>query len=136
MMQRASAGFRRPRTKILVGLVSLALVVAACGGDDDSAKATAPSSSPSSGTPTDTSNGTGVTAGSIKVGISMVDFDAIKQFVDFNHGNQRKAYEAFIADINKNGGINGRKLVPVYESFSPIGSAGASGVCTLSLIHI
>ena len=39
-------------------------------------------------------------------------------------------YGAFIADLNAKGGINGRKIVPVYDTYCPLGSAGPLAVCT------
>jgi len=71
-----------------------------------------------------------VTATEIKVGISLVDFDCIKQFVDSIRVNQDKNYQAYIDDINKHGGILGRKIVPVFHTFCPIGNAQALALCT------
>ena len=44
--------------------------------------------------------------------------------------NQQQVYQAYIADINAKGGIAGRKIVPVYDSYCPLGSAGPLAVCT------
>src|SRR4029079_2681175 len=58
--------------------------------------------------------GTGVTADTIKLGISLIDFQCIpKSFVDSVSVNQPQAYDAYINNINEHGGINGRKIVPV-----------------------
>src|SRR5829696_5407657 len=62
----------------------------------------------------------GVTKDEIKVGIPLVDFDAIKDFVDYEFGDTEAISRVFVDDINKNGGINGRKLVPVYKKYPPI----------------
>jgi ABC-type branched-subunit amino acid transport system substrate-binding protein len=72
----------------------------------------------------------GVTPTEIKIGVALVDFNAIKNFTDSIRENQDQVYNAFIDDLNAKGGVAGRKLVPVYESFSPIGSAGAVALCT------
>lgn len=72
----------------------------------------------------------GVTPKEIKVGIALVDFDCIKDFTDSIRTGQEKTYQAFIDDINAKGGINGRTIDPVYDSYCPIGSAGPLSVCT------
>ncbi len=62
----------------------------------------------------------GVTKDEIKIAIPLVDFDAIKDFVDYTFGDTEAISKVFVDDINKNGGINGRKLVPVYKKYPPI----------------
>ena len=44
--------------------------------------------------------------------------------------NQQQVYQAFIDDINAKGGIDGRKIVPIYDTYCPLGSAGLLAVCT------
>jgi ABC-type branched-subunit amino acid transport system substrate-binding protein len=74
----------------------------------------------------------GVTKDSIKVGIPLVDFDAIKDFVDYTFGDTEAVSKVFVDYINKNGGINGRKLVPVYKKYPPIpgGKPDPLSLCT------
>ncbi len=104
------------------------IVLAACGSS--SKKGTpAVTAAPGAFHPS-TTLGAGVTATTIKVGISLVDFSCIKQFVTALRENQDKIYGDFIKDVNDNGGIAGRKIVPVYHSFCPIGSAAAVSLCT------
>ena len=62
----------------------------------------------------------GVTADSIKLGISLIDFKCIQQFIDFTRPNQQAIYQAFIDDVNKKGGINGRKIVPDFNTECPL----------------
>ncbi len=100
--------------------VAIALATAACGS---SSKSVAP---PPSGSTTTTTHvvskaqGTGVTATSIKIGISLVDFKCIQQFIDFTRPNQQAVYQAFIDDVNKKGGINGRKIVADFNTECPL----------------
>jgi hypothetical protein len=75
-------------------------------------------------------SGQGVTTDSIKVGISYPDLDAVKQFINLTHGDYKVAYTAVINDINTKGGINGRKLEPVFAPVNPIGTAPADAACT------
>ncbi len=74
----------------------------------------------------------GVTKDSIKVGIALVDYNAIKDFVDFNHGEQKQIAQTYVDFINNNGGINGRKIVPVFKEYPPIpgGKPDPLSLCT------
>ena len=60
-------------------------------------------------------SGQGVTPTSIKLGITYLDAAAIKNVVNIDPGNFKVAYTALIDQINAKGGINGRKIVPVFE---------------------
>ena len=63
----------------------------------------------------------GVTVDSIKVVVSLVDFECIKDFVDDVRLDQDKIYGgALFKDINDSGGINGRKIEPVFKTYCPI----------------
>ena len=61
-----------------------------------------------------------MTADSIKLGIAVVGYDAIKDFVDFTRGDQQKTAQVFVDYINENGGVDGRKIDPVYRKYPPI----------------
>ena len=62
---------------------------------------------------------------------SLIDFKCIPSaFVDSIYVNQQQAYQAFIDDINENGGINGRKIVPVFKYICPLQPAAAVAACT------
>ncbi|HLI72300.1 MAG TPA: ABC transporter substrate-binding protein [Acidimicrobiales bacterium] len=93
------------------------------------------SSSPKTSTTTSggaqsTTLGRGVTASTIKVGVSLVDFNCISQFVNQIRVNQDQVYQAFFNYVNSHGGVAGRKLVPDFQSFCPIGNAQALALCT------
>ena len=54
-----------------------------------------------------------MTATTIRVGIPYVDVAAVKAVgVDINWGSVPDAFNAVIKNINAQGGINGRKIVP------------------------
>jgi hypothetical protein len=72
----------------------------------------------------------GVTPTSIKVGITYLDTSAIKNIVNIDPGNFQVAYTALIHQINAKGGINGRKIVPIFQPIDPIGTAPAATACT------
>jgi hypothetical protein len=75
-------------------------------------------------------SGPGVTSGAIKIGITYPDLAAIRNIVNVNPGNYVVAYNTVIDQINAQGGIDGRKIVPVYASVDPLGTAGAATACT------
>ena len=78
----------------------------------------------------DDQSGQGVTPTSIKLGITYLDAAAIQNIVNIDPGNYQVAYTALIDQINAKGGINGRKIVPVFEPIDPIGTAPAATACT------
>jgi ABC-type branched-subunit amino acid transport system substrate-binding protein len=98
-------------------LAALVTVVGLVTGLSAAASASAP-------TATD-----GVTKDEIKVGITYPDLDAIRSVTNTNHGDYEKAYRAVIDDLNKKGGINGRKVVPVFAKIDPLGTAPAQEAC-------
>jgi ABC-type branched-subunit amino acid transport system substrate-binding protein len=111
-------------------LVVLAIVVvlAACGSSSKKGTPPAGTKAPSAQS---TALGTGVTANAIKLGISLTDFECIKGAIDFIRVNQEQNYQAYIDDINERGGINGRKIVPVFHRFCPIPDAARLvSICT------
>ena len=71
-----------------------------------------------------------MTNSTIKLGLVQVDYSCIKDFVDFNRGEQEQTYKAFVDDLNQHGGILGRKVEPVYRDFCPVGNAEALSTCT------
>ncbi len=75
-------------------------------------------------------SGSGVTAKTIKVGITYPDVAAIKSLINVDPGNYPDAYNALIDQINAHGGVGGRKIVPVYAPVDPLGTAGAATACT------
>ena len=73
----------------------------------------------------------GVTEKTITVGVSMLDFELLKELnLSQGWGDQQGVWEALIANLNANGGINGRTVEAVYEFYSPIDPIDAERVCT------
>jgi ABC-type branched-subunit amino acid transport system substrate-binding protein len=99
---------------MLAPIVVLGLLVTGAGTASASAPATA----------------TGVTNNQIDLGVTYVDLEAIKDVVNgLNHGDYEKSFRAVIDDLNKKGGINGRKVVPTFAPINPIGTAPAQEAC-------
>ena len=77
-------------------------------------------------------NAQGVTANEIKLGIVYPNLAAVRQLtgVNVDQGSFTDAFNAVVAKINAEGGINRRKIVPVYAAVTPIGTAPAAQACT------
>ncbi len=122
--RRGSAGIR---TFAACAAITLVLTTAC------TATKKAVSTTPNSATttlPRSTALGKGVTPTSIKLGITLIDWNCIKAFTTQIRLGQQDVYNAFIKDINDKGGIAGRKIVPYYKMFCPIGSAQLLAICT------
>ncbi len=75
----------------------------------------------------------GVTADTITVGVSMLDFELLKEMglSQAGWGDQQGVFQALIDDVNARGGVNGRMIVPVYDFYSPISGDDATRSCTV-----
>jgi hypothetical protein len=119
------SGARRRVIHAVVAVTALATLMTACAGSGKK------SSSPTTtGGGQSTALGVGVTPTELKLGVALIDFNCVKDFVDSIRVDQDKVYQAFIDDINAKGGIAGRKIVSVYNTYCPIGNAGALSACT------
>jgi hypothetical protein len=112
-----------------LALVAAALLLAgACtSGDDDSDDAADTTTAAEEEVPTGPAPG--VTDTAVKVGVTYLDFSAIREVVDVDLGDFEAAYRPLFDDINANGGINGRMIEPVFAPVSPIGPAPAEEAC-------
>jgi ABC-type branched-subunit amino acid transport system substrate-binding protein len=75
-------------------------------------------------------SGPGVTPSAIQIGITYPDLTALKSVINVDPGNYQVAYDTLIKQINAHGGLNGRKIVPVYAPVNPLGTAPAATACT------
>jgi ABC-type branched-subunit amino acid transport system substrate-binding protein len=115
-----------------VVLIAAVLALAACGSGTSNGKSVPTTTRGTNAKPADVPGvGTGVTDDTIKLGVSLIDFDCIPTaFVDSIYVDQPQAYDVYIDNINENGGINGRKIDPVYKFICPLQPAGAVSACT------
>ena len=122
----------RVRGVALGGLVVLTLVAAACGSGSTKASSSSTTTAGSGAKPADVPGvGTGVTDSQLKLGVTLIDYSCIPSSVLSSiYVNQPQAYNAYIDDINAKGGINGRKIVPVYKFICPLQPAAAVAACT------
>lgn len=151
---------RRSWLIALVLLATMGMIAAACGSDDDGESAetdateeataeateepteTATEEVPEEATDEPTEEPTeeivltdsfrGVTAETITVGLTAIDFETLNSTFNLEIPNQSFApqYEALIADLNERGGILGREVVLVDREFVPTQNAAAEEVCT------
>jgi hypothetical protein len=110
----------------VVALFAGAMVFASCSSVTNKSE---PTSAVLTGT-TSTELGTGVTAHTVKVGIALVNFKCIEQFVTAIRQNQNEYYNDYINYINAHGGVAGRRIVPDYQSYCPITNTQALSLCT------
>ena len=108
----------------ILALLIGATLLASCSSGGKSGTTT------TSGSGQSTTLGVGVTAKTIKVGISLVNFTCIEQFVNQIRVNQNQVYNDFIKYVNTHGGVAGRTIVPDYQYFCPIQNAQALALCT------
>jgi ABC-type branched-subunit amino acid transport system substrate-binding protein len=116
---------------LIAGCV-IAIAVSGCGSGVKGTAAGSQATTNSPTVPIVKTLGSGVTASTIRLGVVLVDFREITQFTDLirTDADQKQIYQAFINDINAKGGIAGRKIVPFFRFYSPLGSAQILGLCT------
>lgn len=133
----------RARRRSLVGLVALsalALVGPGCADDDPSEEASTTTTSGGGGSAETattagggelTATARGVTADTITIGYSYLDFDALVEqgLAAAGFGDQELAFQTVVDAINAEGGINGRQLEVVYSPYSPLGTEEAEAAC-------
>ncbi len=123
----------RRRGRILLAvLAALSLAAGACGGDDGADGDGEATGTTAGGGGELTDSFRGVTAEAIKIGIVLVDYDAIAFAVDFNRGDQEAIARVFVDAINAQGGVGGRRIDPVFVEYPPIPGQEPSplAVCT------
>jgi hypothetical protein len=101
---------------------------AADGGTPDPAAAPAPAAAPPAGpdgTPagdggTRTASDTGITPETVKVGFFTASFSQLARLgYGLDLGDEEGAYRAYIERINRDGGVHGRRIEPVFIPFDP-----------------
>ena len=111
----------------------MALAVSACGSSSKGGTGGGGASSTPTETPTArTASDVGVTAGTIKIGFLLTDLTQSKKLlgdIGADKADQQASYQAFVDEVNAGGGINGRKVVPVFTSFDPVKDDAATA-CT------
>ncbi|MEM7143102.1 MAG: hypothetical protein AAF548_18920, partial [Actinomycetota bacterium] len=126
--------------RIAAALVALAVGAAACG-DDGGGEATVPVVSSTTSEPTSTTSSEvdapeaaelrasfrGVSETEIQLGIGIIDASAF----GFDNGDQRAQWQVAIDRANEAGGVLGRRLVPHFQSYLPVGSVEPEAACAV-----
>src|SRR4051812_16691117 len=104
------------RTTFTIGVVTLLLAALTFGATSRQSSSSQP----------------GVTKDEIKVGIPLVDFEAIKDFVAYDSGAPEAIRRVFVNKKKKTGGRGGRKLGRVKKKSPPIpgGKPDPLSLCT------
>ncbi len=108
-------GGRKRRVQVVVALASVASLAAPL------AIGTTASAAPDAG----------VTSTTINVGVPYVDLSSLKvDGINIDQGSYPDAFNALVAQINAQGGINGRKIKLFLDPVNPTGTAANATVCT------
>ena len=119
----------RSRKLACVGIAS-ALLLVGCTSGGSSGKATGKTTPPTTAAPSATGPAPGVSADSVKIGLTYVDTASlVKSGLHYDLGDWKGAWQALIAQINAAGGINGRKIVPTIVSIDPTDPKYAQAAC-------
>jgi hypothetical protein len=78
-----------------------------------------------------TATARGVSADTITVGYSYLDFDELvsKGFSSAGWGDQELELQSIVDAVNADGGINGRTIEVIYKPYSALGTESAEAVC-------
>ncbi len=73
----------------------------------------------------------GVTAETIQVGLTSIDFESLNRDfgLDLTYANFGPFFEAMVADLNERGGILGRNVELTARNFIPVGPVTADAAC-------
>lgn len=115
---------RRHPLRLLVALLTIGALAAACGGGDregGSAETTVPGTEPAVARE---SSDVGITEDAVTIGVISGDIEKLVQ-IGFasDIGDVRSMYETYLVNANAGGGINGRRIDWVFEEFDLVGGA-------------
>ncbi len=141
MIRSRDLGVGRSRSMgirtIVVGAVVIGTAGCAASPSSTSSSTTAASRGKAAAEPSPVSSAStsarGVTAQSINVVFPVVSLNSLagqEGFAeDAEFGEQKKAIELFVKQINDSGGINGRKINPIITTFDPTSETAMRALC-------
>src|SRR5262245_8650070 len=114
--------FRIARPAAVAAVLALAICACTSGSETSTGKTTT--------TAARTGPAPGVTADTIKVGVTYVDTKSlVAAGLHYDLGDHKAVYQALFDDINAHGGIDGRKIEAVYAPINPTSTAPAEEKC-------
>src|SRR5579871_3243807 len=122
---------RKPLLLALAAATSLALLAGCTSGKSASTSTGSSTTGGTAATSAEASRAPGVTNDAIKVGVTYVDVASLHASgLNLDLGDYKGSYTALVDQINKAGGINGRKLDVTYVPINPTTTAPAQAACT------
>ncbi len=118
--------------KYLVAVIAVAVLVTGCtsGNSNTNTSGSTPANSNTTLNSKEAAQAPGVTANTIKVGVTYVDQSSLKASgLTLNLGDYKNSYQALVDQINAQGGIDGRKIELTFAPINPIGTAPADAAC-------
>ncbi|ABW12653.1 hypothetical protein Franean1_3247 [Parafrankia sp. EAN1pec] len=120
---------RRVRRGAGLLAAAIAVTLAGCSVESkDGPETTAPTSNAYPAPPAPAIS-PGVTDNTIKIGFVYPDLAGVKQYIHVDHGDYAATFTALADKINAAGGINGRKIIPVFGGVNVLSAAGATETC-------
>jgi hypothetical protein len=115
--------------RLAVAMAALTLLASACKSTSDSTTAASTTTAAAPAKTVDPRD-PGVTADSIKIGVTYVDLSSLKDVLKIDNGDLKRAYTVLIDAINAKGGIDGRKLDATIIGINPTQPAAYAAACT------
>jgi hypothetical protein len=111
-------------------LAALVLMAAACSSSSKSSGSSGTTGA-SGASGANTASAKGVTADTIKLGLSYPDLAALAKtgLIKVDNGDYQKIGQVLVDDINKNGGVNGRKIELSFAPYSVLQATAQTAAC-------
>jgi hypothetical protein len=125
----------RSSSRSIAVIALLVSFAAACSTASNKASTTSPTTSGAGSGSTNgklTASATGVTPTTIKIGFSYPDLAALAKtgLIKIDNGPYGPMMQALVNDVNKHGGVDGRKLALSLASFDVLGATAQTAACT------
>jgi ABC-type branched-subunit amino acid transport system substrate-binding protein len=118
--------------KPLIVVVAALLLLAGCTSGNSNTKTTDTSNNggTSGASSAEAARAPGVTANTIKIGVTYVDEKSLQASgLTLDLGDYKGSYQALVDQINAAGGIDGRKIELTFAPINPVGTAPATTAC-------
>jgi len=127
-MVRRAQGWRPARWAMVIALAT-ALTASACGAKPSAELAARAAATESEQATTSAEDGPGVTAKEVKVGFVLLQTEKLQKTLGITlapAGNLEKQIAEIASEINRTGGIAGRRMVPVVRPFEALTDSQAT----------